>query len=111
MEKRRVVDKSFLRILAGPETGESMAGQLIEQSRQAEAEEELRQLSKALHDLCQPLTTLQCRLEMAGVLGTDAAYREAVELGLAECARLAQAVESMRGVVRAAALKAEVAAV
>lgn len=69
-------------------------------------QEALQRLSKALHDLCQPLTTLQCRLEMAGVLGTDAAYREAVELGLNECCRLAEAVESLRSLVRAAAEEA-----
>ena len=67
--------------------------------------EELQRLSKALHDLCQPLTTLQCRLEMAGVIGTNEAYREAVEMGLAECSRLMAAVESVRGVVRAAVQK------
>ncbi|HXE09326.1 MAG TPA: hypothetical protein VN612_15590 [Acidobacteriaceae bacterium] len=64
--------------------------------------EALQQLNKALHDLCQPMTTLQCRLEMAGVLGTADAYRDAVELGLAECSRLIEAVDAMRGVVRAA---------
>ena len=73
------------------------------------AEQELRQLSKALHDLCQPLTTLQCRLEMASVLGTDAAHREAVELGLRECTRLMDAVEQMRALVRAAAKRADAA--
>ncbi len=66
------------------------------------APDAMRQLSKALHDLCQPLTTLQCRLEMAGVVGTADAYREAVELGLDECVRLMDAVEAMRGVVRSA---------
>jgi hypothetical protein len=59
-------------------------------------------MSMALHDLCQPLTTLQCRLEMAGVVGTAEAYREAVEMGLVECARLVDAVGSMREVMRAA---------
>lgn len=68
-----------------------------------EQAEYLERLGKALHDLCQPLTTLQCRLEMAGVIGTNEAYRAAVELGLAECSRLTEAVESLRGVVRAAA--------
>jgi hypothetical protein len=60
------------------------------------ATEEMR---RALHDLCQPLTTLQCRLELAEVTGTEEAYREAVCLGLAECARLVQAVGSMREIV------------
>jgi signal transduction histidine kinase len=57
-------------------------------------------MSLALHDLCQPLTTLQCRLEIAGLMGTDEAYRDAVNLGLVECARLINAVGSMREVVR-----------
>jgi signal transduction histidine kinase len=80
---------------------------MAEQSAAVNGFDELKRLPKALHDLCQPLTTLQCRLEMASVLGTDAAYREAVELGLGECSRLLDAVESMRELVRAAAQGAE----
>jgi len=64
-------------------------------------EERMRQLGMALHELCQPLTTLQCRLEMAKMTGTIKGYREAVETGLAECERLCQAVTSMREIVRA----------
>jgi signal transduction histidine kinase len=67
----------------------------------------MERMSQALHDLCQPLTTLQCRLELAGLLGTEAAYREAVDLALAECARLNQMVGSMRELVRAHALSEE----
>ena len=59
-------------------------------------------MSKALHDLCQPLTTLQCRLELASVVGTVEAYREAVALGLEECSRLMSAVGSMREILRTA---------
>jgi len=66
-------------------------------------EREIKRIGTALHDLCQPLTTLQCRLEMAGLVGTPEAYREAVEMGLMECGRLAQVVGSMRDIVRAAA--------
>jgi hypothetical protein len=62
----------------------------------------MERMGKALHDLCQPLTTLQCRLELAGVVGTAEAYREAVRLGLVECERLAESVSSMREIVRAA---------
>ena len=36
---------------------------------------EMRQMSRLLHDLCQPLTTLQCRLELATLTGTDQGYR------------------------------------
>jgi signal transduction histidine kinase len=67
----------------------------------------MRQMGRLLHDLCQPLTTMQCRLEMATLAGTEQDYREAVELGLAECARLAAVVGSMREIVRAAATRAE----
>jgi signal transduction histidine kinase len=70
--------------------------------QEASRSDGLKRMSMALHDLCQPLTTLQCRLEMAGVVGTAEAYREAVEMGLVECARLVDAVGSMREVMRAA---------
>lgn len=64
--------------------------------------EGLKQVGAALHDLCQPLTTLQCRLEMASAVGTPEAYREAVDMGLLECARLVEAIGSMREIMRAA---------
>jgi hypothetical protein len=64
--------------------------------------EGMEKMSRALHDLCQPLTTLQCELEIAGLTGTQEAYRDAVRMGLAECARLAQAVGSMRQILCAA---------
>jgi hypothetical protein len=63
----------------------------------------MERMSHALHDLCQPLTTLQCRLEMAGLVGTPEAYREAVDLGLAECGRISDVVAAMREIVRAEA--------
>jgi hypothetical protein len=56
-------------------------------------------MDQVLHDLCQPLTTLRCRLELAGLIGTVEAYREAVEMGLAECVRLVEGVEAMREIV------------
>ena len=62
--------------------------------------EELRRMSIALHDLCQPLTTMQCRLEMAEMIGTDADYREAVSLSITECGRMSQAVFHMREIIR-----------
>jgi len=68
-------------------------------------ERELKRIGIALHDLCQPLTTLQCRLEMAELLGTPEAYREAVEAGLTECGRLTEVVGSMREIVRAGTLE------
>jgi len=62
--------------------------------------EKMEQIEDALHDLCQPLTTLQCRLELAGLLNTPEAYREAVDVALVECEKLMSAVISMRGVIR-----------
>jgi hypothetical protein len=63
--------------------------------------EAMEQISRALHSLCQPLTTLQCRLEMAELVCTLEAYRESVKLALAECGRLVEGVESMREILRA----------
>ncbi len=63
--------------------------------------EAMEQIGRALHSLCQPLTTLQCRLEMAELLCTMEAYRESVKLGLAECSRLVEGVEAMRSILRA----------
>jgi hypothetical protein len=57
-------------------------------------------ISQALHDLCQPLTTLQCRLEIAQLSGTQEDYRDAVKLGLVECERLIDGVGVMREIVR-----------
>jgi hypothetical protein len=59
----------------------------------------MEQVDRVLHDLCQPLTTLRCRLELAGLIGTVEAYREAVDLGLAECVRLVDGVAAMRQIV------------
>lgn len=64
----------------------------------------MERLSHALHDLCQPLTTLQCRLELAELVGTMEAYREAAAVGLEECSRLVETVGSMREILRAARL-------
>jgi hypothetical protein len=62
----------------------------------------LDRISKALHDLCQPLTTLQCRLEIAQLSKTPEDYRDAVKLGLVECDRLIEGVGLMREIVRTA---------
>jgi hypothetical protein len=70
----------------------------------------MEEVDQVLHDLCQPLTTLRCRLELAGLVGTVEAYREAVELGLRECVRLVEGVESMREIVSASQQAEELAA-
>jgi len=66
------------------------------------SEQEMKRINVALHDLCQPLTTLQCRLEMAELIDTADGYRAAVKTGMAECLRLSEAVALMRSAVRAA---------
>jgi C4-dicarboxylate-specific signal transduction histidine kinase len=81
--------------------GSDMCGRecLCEQLTDVDA---IEQMSTALHSLCQPLTTLQCRLEMAELVGTMDGYREAVTHALAECTRLVDGVGSMREILRAA---------
>jgi signal transduction histidine kinase len=69
--------------------------------------EQRKQLNDALHDLCQPLTTLQCRMEMAILSDSVADYRKAAEAGLTECRRIVQLVESMSAILQEAAQKAE----
>lgn len=71
-----------------------------ETSQQKSVAVGMDQISQALHDLCQPLTTLQCRLEIAQLGGTDQDYKDAVELGLIECDRLIEGVGLMRQIVR-----------
>jgi hypothetical protein len=71
-----------------------------DQREQKDQKDQMDQISQALHDLCQPLTTLQCRLEIAQLGGTDEDYREAVQLGLVECDRLIEGVGVMRKIVR-----------
>lgn len=73
--------------------------------------EGMERMDAVLHDLCQPLTTLRCRLELAGMVGTPEAYSDAVTRGVAECERLAKAVDSMREIVRLALCAAETDAV
>jgi len=65
-------------------------------------EEAIKAISMALHDLCQPLTALQCRLELGEMLATPAAKEEAIRDALLECGRLKTSVEQMRGFVSSA---------
>jgi len=66
-----------------------------------------KQIGAALHEMCQPLTTLQCTLEMAALNDTLEEYREATETGLAECRRMVASVESMRETLHEAMREAE----
>lgn len=49
-----------------------------------------------LHDLSQPLTALLCQLELASMLGTQEALRDAVSAGLVEATRIVKYVQAIR---------------
>lgn len=53
-------------------------------------------LERLVHDLCQPLTTLQCLLELGKMVDDEPALREAVEGALAECGRMFVSITAMR---------------
>jgi hypothetical protein len=71
-----------------------------------ERERVLAQIAEALHEMCQPLTALQVRLEigqirvLTPVEGADAAAGWAECIG--ECARLNASVAAMRTLVQRA---------
>jgi len=56
----------------------------------------LKQMNADLHNLCQPLTALQCRLEVGRMLGHEGALQEAVDGSLCETKRLFQVIAQMR---------------
>jgi hypothetical protein len=56
----------------------------------------VERIDVALHDLCQPLTVLQCRLAIGELIGEPDAMRETIREALRECDRLNQAVGTMR---------------
>lgn len=68
----------------------------------AEAGEAEAWLGAALHDLCQPLTALQCRLALgslatAGRVGDELTeLREAVRDSLVQCERMLKQVRAMQ---------------
>ena len=49
-----------------------------------------------LHDLCQPLTALQCRLEMGRMLGQPGSLEEAVDESLEETRRMFEVIARIR---------------
>jgi hypothetical protein len=53
-------------------------------------------MEAVLHDLCQPLTILQCKLELGLLKGDQEAANAALRDGLRECTRLNVAVNTMR---------------
>ncbi|WP_142988224.1 HAMP domain-containing histidine kinase [Granulicella rosea] len=59
-------------------------------------EEWLAELCDKLHDLCQPLTALQCRLEIGMMHGRLDTMRAAIEEALHECERMNNRVHTMQ---------------
>ena len=59
-------------------------------------EEVLRGLERELHDLCQPVTSLQCRLELGRLCGGEEALKEATDGALEDAMRIFEAVSRMR---------------
>jgi hypothetical protein len=64
------------------------------------AEEMFVGIEVALHDLCQPLTVLQCKLELGLLKGGEEATHAAVLDGLKECKRLNAVVLAMRELIQ-----------
>jgi signal transduction histidine kinase len=56
----------------------------------------LKTIERELHDLCQPLTTLQCRLELAEMCADEVSLMEAVKGSLQETERLFRGIQLMR---------------
>jgi signal transduction histidine kinase len=57
---------------------------------------DLEQSHAELHDLCQPLTALQCRLELGRMLGHAGALEESIDGALEETRRMFEVVAQMR---------------
>jgi hypothetical protein len=56
----------------------------------------LREIDLELHNLCQPLTALQCRMELARLAGSREAFRGALDDSLEETGRIFKVVARMR---------------
>lgn len=61
----------------------------------------LETLHRDLHALCQPLTALQCVLELGRMSGEGAGLMETVDCALAETLRMFAVVSRMRATLRA----------
>ena len=59
----------------------------------------LSALNKELHDMAQPLTSLQCRLELGKLLGDAASVAEAVDGALLELDRVNRSFSRIRAVL------------
>ncbi|MDE3106326.1 MAG: hypothetical protein KGK08_14240 [Acidobacteriota bacterium] len=58
-------------------------------------------IESVLHDMCQPLTVLRCRLELAVLRDDVATMQSAMQESIRECRRLNASVEAMRELVQA----------
>ncbi len=65
----------------------------------------LQELERELHDLCQPVTSLQCRLELGKLYGGEEALIEAADGALEDTVRIFVAVEKIRARLVAAGLE------
>ena len=54
------------------------------------------QLQEAIHGLAQPLTSLQCRLEIGVLLGDEVSAQEALQESLTELRRVLAALAHLR---------------
>ncbi len=61
-----------------------------------ETEMEMNPLRAELHDLCQPLTALQCRLEISRIAERGDRFEEVIEDALQQTRRIFTVVERMR---------------
>jgi hypothetical protein len=57
---------------------------------------QLEQRHAELHDLCQPLTALQCRLEIGRLQNHEGALVEAVDASLKETRRMFEVIARIR---------------
>lgn len=53
-------------------------------------------LDRELHDLCQPLTTASCHLELGQMMGDPESMKSAVDGALIECRRTFETIAHMR---------------
>jgi hypothetical protein len=74
----------------------------------AERDRVMTEIAEALHDMCQPLTALHCRLQIAQMneaadapSGGSAIWTDC----LRECERLTESVVNMRNVIRQARVR------
>lgn len=56
----------------------------------------LSQMHADLHDLCQPLTALQCRLEIGRMIGDESDLIGTIDGGLEETKRMFEVINRIR---------------